>query len=259
MTPFDRQILAMKESGMEETLADLRKQIDVLDSQLCEVLAARLALSRKVSATKTGGAQVFRPSREAQMLGKLLSDAPSALKPLIPVLWRVIISSSIAEQRPDFTIAASAEMRDMATNFSAGQLQLSNYNAAEEALAALADNKADIVLLSPDELLSVAGRLGPEKAAVVIARLPLVMPETGQESAVTTDRWPEDRSPEDSMPKDRWPVEGWIIARPPLEESDKDWGVFYHPDGNRIEVSGLSSYEKRADIQLLGVCTAIYP
>jgi hypothetical protein len=60
------------------------------------------------------------------------------------------------------------------------------------------------------------------------------------------------------MPK-RWPVEGWIIARPPLEESDKDWGVFYHPDGNRIEVSGLSSYEKRADIQLLGVCTAIYP
>jgi chorismate mutase len=244
----------MKEPGMEETLADLRKQIDVLDSQLCEMLAARLALSRKVSATKTGGAQVFRPSREAQMLGKLLGDAPAALKPLIPVLWRAIISSSIAEQRPDFTIAASAEMRDMATNFSAGQLQLVNYNEAEEALAALVDNKADIVLLSPDELLRVAGRLGPEKAAVVIARLPLVMPETGQESAVTTDRLPED-----SMPKDRWPVEGWIIARPPLEESDKDWGVFYHPDGNRIEVSGLSSYEKRADIQLLGVCTAIYP
>ena len=249
MTPFDRQILAMKEPGMEETLVDLRKQIDVLDSQLCEMLAARLALSRKVSATKTGGAQVFRPSREAQMLGKLLSDAPAALKPLIPVLWRAIISSSIAEQRPDFTIAASAEMRDMATNFSAGQLQLVNYNEAEEALAALADNKADIVLLSPDELLNVAGRLGPEKAAVIIARLPLVMPETGQESAVTADRTPEDRSP----------VEGWIIARPPLEENDKDWGVFYHPDGNRIEVSGLSSYEKRADIQLLGVCTAIYP
>ena len=248
MTPFDRQILAMKESGMEETLADLRKQIDVLDSQLCEVLAARLALSRKVSATKTGGGQVFRPSREAQMLGKLLSDAPSALKPLIPVLWRVIISSSIAEQRPDFTIAASEKMRDMATNFSAGQLQLSNYNAAEEALAALADNKADIVLLSPDELLSLADQLGPEKAAVVIARLPLVMPETDLEGDM-----PED------IAKDRWPVEGWIIACPPFEESDKDWGVFYHPDGNRIEVSGLSSYEKRADIQLLGVCTAIYP
>ena len=253
MTPFDRQILTMKETGMEETLADLRKQIDALDSQLCEVLAARLAVSRKVSATKTGGAQVFRPSRESQMLGKLLSDAPSALKPLIPVLWRAIISSSIAEQRPDFTIAASAEMRDMATNFSAGQLQLSNYNAAEEALATLADNKADIALLSPDELLSLVGELGPGKAAVVIARLPLVMPETGLQrdmaTDTATDRWPEEG----------WPVEGWIIARPPLEESDKDWGVFYHPDGNRIEVSGLSSYEKRADIQLLGVCTAIYP
>ena len=234
----------MKESGMEETLADLRKQIDVLDSQLCEVLAARLALSRKVSATKTGGSQVFRPSREAQVLGKLLGDAPVTLKPLIPVVWRAIISSSIAEQRPDFTIASSSKMRDTATNFSAGQLLLSNYNEAGEALAALADNKADIVLLSPNELLSLASQLGPEKVAVVIARLPLFMPETGYEN---------------DMPESKWPVEGWIIARPPFEESVENWGVFYHPNGNRIEVSGLSSYEERVDIHLLGVCTAIYP
>ncbi|MBL6606180.1 MAG: chorismate mutase [Alphaproteobacteria bacterium] len=245
--------MAMKEAGMEETLADLREQIDALDSQLCEVLAARLALSRKVSATKTGGAQVFRPAREAQMLGKLLSNAPSALKPLIPVLWRAIISSSIAEQRPDFTIAASAQMRDLATNFSAGQLQLVNYNTAEEAMQALADNQADIVLLSPAELLSLVSQLGPDKTAVVIARLPLVMPEGGHSKDAAAD------TSEDGWPLDGWPLDGWIIARPPFEKSDKDCGVFYHTDGNGIEVSALSSYEKRADVQMLGVCTAICP
>ena len=240
--------MAMKEAGMEETLADLREQIDALDSQLCEVLAARLALSRKVSATKTGGAQVFRPAREAQMLGKLISDAPSVLKPLIPVLWRAIISSSIAEQRPDFTIAASAQMRDLATNFSAGQLQLVNYNMPEEAMQALADNQADIVLLSPVELLSLVSQLGPDKTAVVIARLPLVMPEGGHSKDAAAD-----------TSEDGWPLDGWIIARPPFEKSDKDCGVFYHTDGNGIEVSALSSYEKRADVQMLGVCTAICP
>jgi len=37
---------------MDESLADLRKQIDALDGQLSEMLAARLEVSRKVSAAK---------------------------------------------------------------------------------------------------------------------------------------------------------------------------------------------------------------
>ena len=111
---------------MADILADLRKQIDALDSQLVEMLTARLELSRKVSAAKTDNGDIFRPAREAQLLSRLLADAPAGLKPLIPVVWRAIISS-IAEQRPNFTIAASLQMRDIATNFSAGQLNLESF------------------------------------------------------------------------------------------------------------------------------------
>ena len=58
---------------MAEILADLRVQIDALDSQLVDMLTARLELSRKVSAAKTANGHIFRPAREAQMLSRLLT------------------------------------------------------------------------------------------------------------------------------------------------------------------------------------------
>ena len=159
---------------MDESLADLRKQIDALDSQLSEMLAARLEVSRKVSAAKKDNSQVFRPAREAQLLGKLLAAAPASLQQLIPVVWRAIISSSIAEQRPDFTILASPQMGVQATAFAAGQLGVKNGENLDTALAELIDKQADILLVSPEELCRIAGDLGPDKPAMVIACLPLV-------------------------------------------------------------------------------------
>ena len=224
---------------MAEILADLRVQIDALDSQLVDMLAARLELSRKVSAAKTDNGPVFRPAREAQLLTRLLADAPAGLQPLIPVVWRAIISSSIAEQRPNFTIAASAQMRDIATNFSAGQLNLHSFDSAEAGLQALAAEKADILLISPAELLDLAPQLGRDKTAMVIARLPLVPP-------VQITNLPAES-------------EGWIIARPPAEQADGDRGIYYHQDGNRIEITELSDYEKMSETWLLGYCTSLRP
>ena len=224
---------------MADILADLRVQIDALDSQLVDMLTARLELSRKVSAAKTDNGHIFRPAREAQMLSRLLADAPAGLQPLIPVVWRAIISSSIAEQRPNFTIAASAPMRDVATNFSAGQLNLEIFDSADAGLQALTSEKADIVLVSPAELLDLAPFLGEGETALVIARLPLVSP--------VSDR---DKQAE---------IEGWIIARPPAEQADGDRGVYYHQDGNRIEITELSRYEKISGVRLLGYCTCLRP
>ena len=224
---------------MADILADLRKQIDALDSQLVEMLTARLELSRKVSAAKTDNGHIFRPAREAQLLSRLLADAPAGLQPLIPVVWRAIISSSIAEQRPNFTIAASLQMRDIATNFSAGQLNLESFDSADTGLQALAAKKADILLVSPSELSGLAPRLGKDETAMVIARLPLVSPvsDTGKQAE----------------------IEGWIIGRPPAEQADGDRGVFYHQDGNRIEITELSRYEKISGVRLLGYCTPLRP
>lgn len=223
---------------MDEMLAELRKQIDSLDDQLCQLLASRLEVSRKVSRLKTDNRQIFRPSREAQLLARLLSQSPDSLKTLIPIVWRAIISSSIAEQRPDFTIVASAAMREKASAFSAGQLRVEHYNTAQDALSALEKEHADILLVSTEELSLLASQIGTEKHAIVIARLPLVLP--GSESQTDKD------------------IQGWIIARPPAEKTDRDLGVFYHRNINKIEITDLSSYEKSADINLLGFCTAIH-
>ena len=222
---------------MAEILAELRKQIDALDSQLVEMLTARLELSRKVSAAKTDNGPIFRPAREAQLLTRLLADAPAGLQPLIPVVWRAIISSSIAEQRPNFTIAASAQMRDIATNFSAGQLKLESFDSADAGMQALVKGQADILLASPAELLYLAPRLGAEETAMVIARLPLVSPVSNAGGQAEID--------------------GWIIARPPAEQAEGDRGVFYHQDGNKIEITELSGYEKISGGRLLGYCTVL--
>ena len=224
---------------MADILADLRKQIDTLDSQLVEMLTARLELSRRVSTAKTDDGHIFRPAREAQLLSRLLADAPAGLQPLIPVVWRAIISSSIAEQRPNFTIAASLQMRDIATYFSAGQLNLESVDNADTGLQALVAKKADILLVSPSELSVLAPRFGEDETAMVIARLPLVSPvsDTGKQAE----------------------IEGWIIARPPAEQADVERGVFYHQDGNRIEITELSRYEKISGVRLLGYCAPLRP
>jgi len=191
---------------------------------------------------KKDNGQVFRPAREAQLLGKLLAAAPASLQQLIPVVWRAIISSSIAEQRPDFTILASPQMGVEATAFAAGQLGIKNGENLDNALAELIDKQADILLVSPEELCRIAGGLGPDKPAMVIACLPLLLSE--QDSALPGELL-------------HARITGWIIGRPPAEQTDFDRGVFYLSDGNKIEIAELSRYENRFGAELLGVCSVL--
>ena len=81
--------------------------------------------------------------------------------------------------------------------------------------------------------------LGKMKTAMVIARLPLVSPVSD------TGKLEE--------------IEGWIIAQPSAEQADGDRGVFYHHDGNRIEITELSRYEKISGVRLLGFFTPSRP
>jgi hypothetical protein len=158
------------------------------------------------------------------------------------VVWRAIISSSIAEQRPDFTILASPQMGVEATAFAAGQLGVKNVENLDTALAELIDKQVDILLVSPEELCRIAGDLGPDKPAMVIACLPLVLPE--QDSALPGELLHER-------------ITGWIIGRPPAEQTDFDRGVFYLSDANKIEIAELSRYENMSGAELLGVCTVL--
>jgi chorismate mutase len=223
---------------MEDRLADLRKQIDALDRQLIDLLAARLDISRQVSTAKQDKAQIFRPAREAQLLASLLAQAPESLHRLIPVVWRAIISSSIAEQRPDFTVIASAKMQAHAHAFSAGQLQVDNVPTITDVLARYTAHQeakqAVILLVSPEELTEIAQQVGPDKPVMVVARLPLI---GGAETK----------------------ADGFVLAAHPADPTDYDEGVFYHQQGNRIEIAHLSSYEKTDRAHLLGHCAIFTP
>ncbi|MGB1473745.1 MAG: hypothetical protein ACPHAP_04945, partial [Candidatus Puniceispirillaceae bacterium] len=100
-----------------------------------------------------------------------------------------------------------------------------------------------ILLVSPQELCRIAGDLGPDNPAMVIACLPLVMPQ--QDSTLPGELL-------------HGRITGWIIGRPPAEQTDFDRGVFYLSDGNKIEIAELSRYENMSGAELLGVCPVQY-
>ncbi len=219
---------------MQEKLAALRRQIDSLDSELVAVLSKRVALSRKVSDVKSSDMPVFRPGREAQLIAGLMQQAPESLHSLIPVVWRAIISSSIAQQRPDFCLAAGADMVDVAAGFAAGQLAVRIKDTAMSVMDDVIALRADIGLVSCAGIKELAADLGPDRQAMVIARLPLGVPGH-------------------SAPH------GWIIATALPDRTDSDHMVYYNSRTNEIELSSVSSYDRKVDASCLGICTVSAP
>lgn len=85
---------------MEQTipgLAELRTQIDAVDTQLLELLSRRAQLSLAVGQAKAraGNVRVHDPAREAQLLASLIKRNPGPLSAVhIEALWREIMSAS---------------------------------------------------------------------------------------------------------------------------------------------------------------------
>ena len=83
-------------------LAELRVQIDALDSQLLELLSQRAKLSLAVGQAKAraGNAKVYDPAREARLLASLAERNPGPLTAAhIEAIWREIMSASRSLQK----------------------------------------------------------------------------------------------------------------------------------------------------------------
>jgi chorismate mutase/prephenate dehydratase len=80
---------------MAKTLSDLRTAIDALDLELLTLLNQRAQLAHEVGEIKrVEGSPVFRPEREAQVIGNLQNRNPGPLKPQsVGVIWREIMSA----------------------------------------------------------------------------------------------------------------------------------------------------------------------
>lgn len=87
---------------MAKTLLELRVQIDAVDKELLQLLNRRAALAHEVGDIKKGeGSVVFRPEREAQVIGALQKANSGDLKDTsVAFIWREIMSACRALEAP---------------------------------------------------------------------------------------------------------------------------------------------------------------
>ncbi|MBQ7617323.1 MAG: prephenate dehydratase [Desulfovibrio sp.] len=92
----------LKAAELEARLAEVRAEIDSVDSAVLKLLNQRAALSREVGRIKAGATDgVFKPLREHELLNKLTAKNPGDLpEEHLRSIWREILSSSRALQRP---------------------------------------------------------------------------------------------------------------------------------------------------------------
>lgn len=167
-----------------ETLADLRVEIDCIDSELHQLLIKRGEIIHRLIEAKArqGGGSAFRPGREADMMRGLVSRHQGLL-PLDTVesIWRIIISTFTYVQS-NYSVHADvsggdAHMRDCCRfhfGFTVPYVAHPDVNGVIEAVA---NSTGDLGLVRV-ESDAAAGpwwrRLKDPQAPKIIARLPFV-------------------------------------------------------------------------------------
>jgi chorismate mutase len=166
------------------TLADLRVEIDRIDSQMHELLMERGRVIDQLIEIKTrqGGGSAFRPAREASMMRALVERHRGRL-PLDTVegIWRVIISTFTYVQAP-YSVhvdvsAGDAAMRDSARFHFGFTTPCVPHFGAGEVIRAVGDSLGDLGMFAVDGGPGAAAwwtKLAAPDAPKIIARLPFV-------------------------------------------------------------------------------------
>src|SRR5258705_7404210 len=147
---------AMAEPSRSDTpsLADLRRDIDLIDERVHRLLMDRGEIIDRLIAVKhtqeTGSA--FRPAREADMMRRLV-DRHTGILPLDTVesIWRVIIATFTYVQAP-FSIhadlsAGDAAMRDSARFHFGFTVPFIPHMGAASVVAAVSESRGDLGLV----------------------------------------------------------------------------------------------------------------
>ena len=166
------------------TLADLRVEIDRIDSQMHELLMERGRVIDQLIEIKTrqGGGSAFRPAREASMMRAIVERHRGRL-PLDTVesIWRVIISTFTYIQAPyrvhiDVS-GGDASMRDSARFHFGFTVPCVQHLGAADVIRAVGGSDNDLGMFALDggpEAGAWWTRLAPQAAPKIIARLPFV-------------------------------------------------------------------------------------
>ena len=196
------------------SLADLRREIDVLDDQIQDLLRRRAEAVQRVAVTKRQAGDndgVFlRPGREAQILRRLLERHRNGLPaPAVVRIWREMISSLYELQAPvKVAVHApnkSAARWDLARDFYGSTTPMQLCTTATAVMRAVSSQPATIgVMAMPEDgekevwwpLLASRAEDTPR----IVARLPFVPNPRGQFAelgAYVVTRTPPEESGED--------------------------------------------------------------
>ncbi len=176
--------MAKRPRHQDQSLADLRRDIDRIDEAMHELLIERSQIIERLIAVKkteeVGSA--FRPAREAEMMRRIV-ERHRGILPLDTVesIWRVIISTFTYVQAP-FAVhadlsAGDALMRDSARFHFGFTVPFEPHMGASSVVEAVTESRGDLGLI-PAFAIAGAGpwwtALEFDAAPKIIARLPFV-------------------------------------------------------------------------------------
>jgi chorismate mutase len=174
----------MSDPNPNETLADLRVEIDRIDAAMHQLLMERGEIIDRLIAVKNrqGGGSAFRPGREAAMMRRI-AERHSGLLPLDTVegIWRIIISTFTYVQsnysvHADFS-GGDATMRDSVRFHFGFTVPCIVHHGAKGVIDAVARSSGDLGVFRIDGG-AVAGawwtKLIAAAAPKIIARLPFI-------------------------------------------------------------------------------------
>jgi len=171
----------------DNALADLRRQIDEIDTQLHDLLMRRAEVVQGIGAAKGDVASHSRPGREAEVLRRLIARHRGPLpKALIVRVWREMFASltalqgklAVAVYAPEGTFG----YRNLARDQYGWRTPITAYRSAAQVLEAVAGGRATVgVLPVPrgDEAAPWWRSLAStgDSVAKVVARLPFAAVE----------------------------------------------------------------------------------
>jgi chorismate mutase len=166
------------------TLADLRREIDRIDTAMHRLLMERGEIINRLIAAKhtQESGSAFRPAREADMMRRLL-ERHRGILPLDTAesIWRVIIATFTFVQAPYAVHAdlscGEAAIRDSARFHFGFTVPFVTHADAADAVAAVAASAGDLALVPATAVVGAGAwwtALEDERAPKIIARLPFV-------------------------------------------------------------------------------------
>jgi chorismate mutase-like protein len=138
--------------GEDQTLADLRREIDEIDSEIHDLLMRRTEVALRIGEAKGADSVYMRPGREAMVLRRLIARHHGALpKALIVRIWREIFAAVTALQgslaAAVYAPEGSFGYRNLARDHYGWRTPITAYRSAAQVLEAVADGKATVGVL----------------------------------------------------------------------------------------------------------------